>query len=106
VDDPRLLPLAKGINEHERANAEPLDKAVLTLSGAALALSLTFSKDIAPPDRAVWLWLLFVSWGLFVLSIAINIAGYLTALTFFRREWKLSMAALRHKTRPESDLRR
>ena len=53
MSEERLDQATKQINESEINNAVPLDKAILTISSAALALSLTFSKDIVPLKTAV-----------------------------------------------------
>ncbi|MEE8057593.1 MAG: hypothetical protein V3T17_07130 [Pseudomonadales bacterium] len=46
------------------------DKLVVTLSGGALALSITFLKDIINVDDAKHIWMLITSWSLFILSLA------------------------------------
>jgi hypothetical protein len=94
----RLIEVADKINEAEINNATPLDKAILTLSSAALALSLTFSKDIAQLKTAVHPSLLFISWGLFVLTIAVNITGFLVSLHGSRKQLKLAFQVFRHGT--------
>jgi hypothetical protein len=48
--------------KRQLSNAENYDKAVLSLSTAFLALSLTFLKDFVPLQRAEWLSLLYGSW--------------------------------------------
>ncbi len=46
------------------------DKLVVTLSGGALALSITFLKDIVSLKDAEFVWMLILSWSLFILSLA------------------------------------
>ncbi|WP_126968157.1 hypothetical protein [Xanthomonas arboricola] len=53
----------------ETLNSEAYDKAILTYSSGALALSLGFLKDFALRANTTHLTLLFVSWCLFVLAI-------------------------------------
>jgi hypothetical protein len=53
----------------ETINSEAYDKAILTYSSGALALSLGFLKDFALGAHPTNLTLLFVSWCLFVLAI-------------------------------------
>lgn len=97
-DDERLEPALSDIVAAETANATALDKAVLTLSSAALGLSLVFSKDLAKPEIAVWVPLLYASWALFIATIAVNIAGLVVALRGFRGQWHLAMGVFRHET--------
>jgi hypothetical protein len=47
--------------EGRQANFESLDKYILTLSSGALALSLSFIKEVVPLPSALWLPVLFVS---------------------------------------------
>jgi hypothetical protein len=49
------------------------DKAILTMSGGSLALSLTFIEKIAPSPLAWSLWFLFVAWLLLILSVLLGI---------------------------------
>ncbi|MBI1356939.1 MAG: hypothetical protein GC160_21575 [Acidobacteria bacterium] len=46
------------------------DRALLSLSSGSLVLSLAFLKDVVPVSQVFWLPLLFVSWVLFLASIA------------------------------------
>ncbi|MFP3798450.1 hypothetical protein [Paraburkholderia sp. SIMBA_027] len=75
------------IHERERdnlsklliSNAENLDKSVLTYSGAALGLSLSFLKDFVPIRDAKWAWSLYCSWWSFALAIVLVIASYVVS---------------------------
>jgi hypothetical protein len=57
----------KSLVEAERESAQTLDKFLITLSAGALGLSITFIRQIAPDPG--WLWLLYVGWGGFALSL-------------------------------------
>jgi hypothetical protein len=70
--------------QSEASNVGAYDKVVLTLAGAVLALSLTFSKDLVPFSQASGLWLLKASWYLLVATLALNVAGFMTALGYSR----------------------
>jgi hypothetical protein len=70
----------KSVAEWESRNIEPYDKAILTLSSGALALSLTFSKDLVAPELAQANVILYLSWILFVLSLGTNIYAFLNTL--------------------------
>lgn len=68
------------------------DKAVMTLAGGALGISITFLKDIVPsplPDTKI---LLYISW----ISLAISLASILISYLF-------SMESLRKAMRQVDD---
>lgn len=56
--------------ETEKKLKESYDKLVIALSGGALALSITFIKDIVDLESAVYAWLLLSSWACFIASLA------------------------------------
>ena len=60
----------------ERANSDKYDNTILTYSAGALALSLTFIKDVAPLATAQVVWVLKVSWVLFVLALLVMLASF------------------------------
>lgn len=92
------------IAETEFKNTGPYDKAILTLSGGALALSFVFIKDIIKPDQAVSGWLLYCAWCLFVLAIVNNISGFMFALRGSNAEWHMAISRYRLRTKSEEDL--
>jgi hypothetical protein len=51
-----------------------LDRTILTLSGGALALSITFVNQIAPQPISVWI--LLVAWSLFALSLLLTLLSF------------------------------
>jgi len=59
------------------SNSDNFDKAILTYSSAGLALSLGFLKDLIPFSHAKCSWLLFWSWGLFVLAVVVVIVSFI-----------------------------
>lgn len=65
------------LNKREMSNSETYDKSLLTLSSAFLGLSLTFTKDVIPFENANYIILLFVSWGLFALTIILTISSFI-----------------------------
>lgn len=71
------------------ANATTFDNAILTLSSAFLALSVAFIKDVVSPiSSAVWLPLLYASWGSFCLAIVAVVGSFMIgqhAYTVLRR---------------------
>lgn len=65
--------------------SEAYDKAVMTLSGGALGLSLTFVKDIVKSPHSESLWLLEASWGCLTLSLAFILVSMLFSQWALRR---------------------
>jgi hypothetical protein len=58
--------------KRQLSSSENLDKTILTYSSGGLALSLTFLKDFVPIREATAGWLLYWSWGLFILATALT----------------------------------
>jgi hypothetical protein len=80
--DPKILKdFLDSVDDYENANAAAHDKAILTLASAALALSLTFTKDVVPFESAHYVPVLIFGWVGFVLTLGINIGGFVFALT-------------------------
>ncbi|HEV2110835.1 MAG TPA: hypothetical protein VGT99_05725 [Gammaproteobacteria bacterium] len=65
--------------DNQRSNAEAYDRALLTLSSAFLALSVSFLRDEFKDYVISWPILLFCSWLLFALTIVATIFGYIYA---------------------------
>jgi hypothetical protein len=70
-------------NEHRRqawqdiqSSKDNFDKNLLTLSSAALGVSLIFIKDIILLQKAGWLWLLYTSWISFSGCILVTVASF------------------------------
>lgn len=64
--------------KRQLSNSEAYDKAILSLSSAGLAISLTFIKFIVPLEEAVHLAVLKASWVLFLLSVVTTLISFLT----------------------------
>ena len=56
------------LSKRDLSNVENLDKAILSLSSAGLGLSLAFIRNVVPLAQANHVWVLHVSWLIFVLS--------------------------------------
>jgi hypothetical protein len=63
--------------KREVSNAEAYDKSVMMYATGALALSLTFIKDLLPPGKAVYMWALNGSWIAFLASLIVVVASYM-----------------------------
>ena len=61
------------------SNSVNYDNAILTLSSAALGLSLGFIKNILPIEKVDYLLLLILSWISFVVAIILVIVSYFTS---------------------------
>ncbi|MCP5279463.1 MAG: hypothetical protein H6935_14075 [Thiobacillus sp.] len=64
----------------QKAAEEKYDAILTTLGSGFLALSATFIKDVVPLETAQWLWVLYLSWVAFGLTIILTVislgAGY------------------------------
>jgi hypothetical protein len=60
-----------------QSSYEHFDKAILTLSVAALGFSMSFIKDIVPIEHLVGLSLLIVSWCAFASAILITVVSFI-----------------------------
>ncbi|MBC7819979.1 MAG: hypothetical protein IAG10_24110 [Planctomycetaceae bacterium] len=58
------------------SNSESYDKAILTLSSAALGLTLTFIDRVVPLRQAECLSLMIAVWVLFATSIVVTLISY------------------------------
>ncbi|MCW8918475.1 MAG: hypothetical protein OQL08_06635 [Gammaproteobacteria bacterium] len=63
--------------KRELSNTENYDKAILTLSSAALGISLTAIKFVVPLDSSEHIWLLKFGWLLLLFSIVTSLSAYL-----------------------------
>jgi hypothetical protein len=68
--------------------SEAYDKAIMTLSGGALGLSLTFMKDIAQSPRSETIWRLELSWGCLAASLAFILLSMLSSQWALRKAIK------------------
>lgn len=74
------------VYKRELSNSENFDKAILTYASGALAVSLAFLKDFVPIHKAASVWLLYVSWGMFVCCIVSTVASYLFSQAGIKRQ--------------------
>jgi len=72
----------------EQKAQEDFDKAVLSLSGGALGISIAFMKDIIGTDPAVQLVLLLAAWACWGLSVVIILWSYFTSQRAMREAIK------------------
>lgn len=65
------------LSKRDLSNVENLDKAILSLSSAGLGLSLVFIRNVVELAAATHVWLLHISWLMFVLAITSTLLSYL-----------------------------
>ena len=65
------------LSKRDLSNVENLDKAILSLSSAGLGLSLVFIRNVVKLAEALHVWLLHLSWLMFVLAIISTLLSYL-----------------------------
>jgi len=70
--------------EAESQSVQSFDKAMLTLSAGALALSITFIRELAPEPKN--LCCLYLTWASFCLSLLSTLASFLTSQSSMRRQ--------------------
>jgi len=85
MDQDHYIEMKKQVGEALRSQADQFDKAILTLAAGALALSLTFIKEIAPSPDGLTIALLAWSWGCFVSSVCCTLLSCHTSVCAYRR---------------------
>jgi hypothetical protein len=63
--------------KRQLSNNESYDKAILSLSSAGLALSLTAIRFVVPLENAMYLWTIKLSWFLFLVTIIFTLVAYI-----------------------------
>ncbi|MBI3474747.1 MAG: hypothetical protein HY010_03370 [Acidobacteria bacterium] len=75
----------KKIWEDSVSGSENFDKYLITFSTGALALSLSFIKDVVPLRDAIWISLLIVSWAAFILAALVTLVSFRFSLSALER---------------------
>ncbi|MBU3610995.1 hypothetical protein ICN32_10565 [Polynucleobacter wuianus] len=65
--------------KRQLSNSENADRAILTISIAALGFSLAFLKDLVPLRDAQFLILLYASWIAFTCAILVTLASFFSS---------------------------
>jgi hypothetical protein len=85
MEQGHYIEMKKQVGEALRSQADQFDKAILTLAAGALALSLTFIKEIAPTPDGLTIGLLALSWGCFIGSVCLTLLSCHTSVCAYRR---------------------
>lgn len=72
------------IQELENASSEAFDKVIVTLSGGALAITMTLVGQVLPKHDA--LALIVIGWVLFALSLTLTLVALKTSQVAMRRQ--------------------
>jgi hypothetical protein len=59
-------------------SGQEFDKQIVALAGGGLALTITLSKDLLTKNTG-WIWMLFASWGAFLLALTMNLISHRTS---------------------------
>ena len=78
------------LSKRDLSNVENLDKAILSLSSAGLGLSLVFIKNVVELSKANYVWVLHLSWLMFVLAITSTLLSYLFGQRALDRQRELN----------------
>ena len=76
------------LTELEQKSYEDYDKALLTMSGGALAISFAFLKNIVGEDPVLCRSLLIIAWSLWTATILTVISSFLISQRAFRKAIK------------------
>jgi len=74
-----LLDERKAYFDAKNEQSQFYDKAITTLAGGALALSLVFIRDCVPEHHQVKHWLVLTAWLSFCTSLILTLASFLTS---------------------------
>src|SRR5689334_325028 len=99
-----FLALWTPLVEGDRAQTAAFDKVIITLSSAALALSITFIHDIAPiPKEQHWLAIAWIGFGT---SLVVNLVSYLIGQRAYRRQVEIlqDVADQKENARDQSNM--
>jgi nitrate reductase NapE component len=80
-----LVDYRKALEKVYERQSETYDKTIVTLSGGALALSITFVHEIVKSPLPETLWLLATAWGAFACSILASLVSLLTSQWALRK---------------------
>lgn len=81
---------------------QQFDKAILTLSAGALALSLTFVEKISPTPFPYTKWLLILSWCIFTISMVTTLISFITSKLACERQIEIIEDI--YKNKPDIDI--
>jgi hypothetical protein len=78
------------LDKRELSNSEGFDKAILSLSSAGLAISLTFIKTIVPINEAIYVGWLYLSWIFFGVAIISTLLSFMFSNQGLKKQLELA----------------
>ena len=82
--------LKEDIDKRDLSNSESLDKAILSLSSAGLAISLSFIKFIVPIEDAIYIRYLYIAWICFGFAIISTILSLMASQSGLDKQLKIA----------------
>ena len=82
--------LKEDINKRDLSNSESFDKAILSLSSAGLAISLSFIKFIVPIEDAIYILCLYIAWICFGFAIISTILSLMASQSGLDKQLKIA----------------
>lgn len=103
VDDERdrwsaFIDERKTLFQTAKEASDQYSKAILTLAGGSLALSITFIEKVAPSPTRGSLWFLGFAWASYAFSMLVTTTSFLLAQFAYMRQIDISQAALLDQT--------
>jgi len=88
IDDQVYLDHRKSLEQLANDQLKTFDRSILTLSGGALGLSLTFLDNLIGPGTPRHPYMLGTAWAAYVVAIICNVLSYHTSWFDMQRELK------------------
>ena len=76
--------------KRQLSNSENADRAVLSVSTAALGFSLAFLKDIVPLSDAHFVWMLYLLWLVFIFAIMVTVVSFSASQNAIAEQLKIA----------------
>jgi hypothetical protein len=67
------------LTERHKLSGQEFDKQLVAIAGGGLALTITLTKDLLTKDDGGLVWLLYLSWGCFVVCLTVNLFSHRAA---------------------------
>lgn len=71
------------LTERHKLSGQEFDKQLVAIAGGGLALTITLTKDLLTKDDSGIVWLLYLSWLLFIVCLTVNLFSHRAASTHY-----------------------